>query len=236
MKKLLLIIFLFSFVMISCRELLFNDETGSREIILNDFHAVDFSGIFNIFLVQDSANKLVITGKNDIGSIDAYVENDTLIIKDPHIKSFNPYKNTLVLHISDIKYLVTRDPVTLTNSDTIKAATLSYDAIGEIAEVRLIVECNTLILVNSANTLGFFHLAGKADYTSYFNRYGCSIFADSLISKSASVRNESIGEVRVNASDLITAYIVGPGNIYYYGDPVINIAEKKGSGNVIRLK
>ncbi len=220
----------------SCRELLFNDESGTRKIVLDNFHAVDVTGIFNLVLLQDSSDLLEISGKNNIGSIDAYINNDTLIIRDPHIKSFNPYKNTLRLHFTDIKYLVTRDPVTLTCPDTIRAGTLGYDAIGEIAEVRLKVVCNTLVIVNSANTLGFFHLSGKASTTSYFNRYGCSIFADSLYVKNAIVRNESIGEVHVNASENLTVYINGPGNIFYFGDPVVTIAEKNGDGRVIKIQ
>ncbi|HKK42493.1 MAG TPA: DUF2807 domain-containing protein [Bacteroidales bacterium] len=236
MKKLLIFFLILSFLIVSCRELLFNDESGTRRIDLDNFHAVDVSGIFNLVLIQDSSDMLEISGKNNIGSIDAYSNNDTLIIRDPHIKSFNPYKNTLRLHFTDIKYLITRDPVTLTCHDTIRAATLSYDAIGEIAEVRLKVVCNTLIVVNSANTLGFFHLSGKASLTSYFNRYGCSIFADSLTVQNAVVRNESIGEVRVNTSENLTAYINGPGNIFYFGDPVVTIAEKKGDGRVIKIQ
>ena len=235
MRKILASTLLLILLMCSCRKLFFDGETLTRLITLQDFHAADFSGIFNIKLVQDSVCSLEITGEKNPGSIIACVENDTLIIKDPHIKSFNPNKNTLILHFKDLKYLVTRNPVTLTTQDTIRTATLSYDAIGEIAEVRMMIDCNTFILVNSANTLGFFHLAGKAENTNYFNRYGCSIIADSLQVKNAVVRNESIGEVRINASEMITAYIVGPGNIFYYGNPVIHIAEKTGEGRIIKI-
>jgi hypothetical protein len=68
-----------------------------------------------------------------------------------------------------------------------------------------------------------------------WNRYGSCIFADSLLCKEAVIYNESVGDVSINASDDIQAYIWGPGNINYYGTPAINIVEKRGNGKIIRL-
>jgi hypothetical protein len=44
-----------------------------------------------------------------------------------------------------------------------------------------------------------------------------------------------VGDVNINASDNIEAFIRGPGNICYYGHPVINLVEKRGTGKIIRL-
>jgi hypothetical protein len=235
MKSFLIFLVLISFLSISCQEILFNEDKGTRELFLENFHAVEFTGIYNIVLIQDSLNRLAITGSRDINSIDAVINNDTLIINDHKHMSFNPNKNTLVLHFSNLKYMVTNDPVNVSNVDTIKADELIYAAVGEISEVKMLVDCNHFYVVNSANTLGFFHLKGKAEHCTFVNRYGCSIFADSLFCKSAEIINESVGVVRVSASEQIKAYIWGKGNIYYHGNPIIEIAEKKGEGKVIRL-
>jgi ABC-type taurine transport system substrate-binding protein len=61
------------------------------------------------------------------------------------------------------------------------------------------------------------------------------MYADSLHCKNAAIYNESVGVVNINASDNIDAFIRGPGNIGYYGTPVINIVEKRGTGKIIRL-
>ncbi len=236
MNRILTIFLITAVLTISCRKIFFTDEVRSREIILDNFSAVNIVGIYNLVLVQDSANMLEISGKNNIGSIDALVINDTLHISDHKVLSFNPYKNTITLHFTDLKYMVTHDPVNVINKDTLKADRFSYEAIGEIAEVRLTVICNTFLVANSANTLGFFHFSGRAGYTSYFNRYGCTIFADSLFTKEAVITNESVGDVYINASENIRVFIWGPGNIYYYGDPAVEIAENKGTGKIIRLK
>jgi hypothetical protein len=226
---------LISVFTVSCQKIFFNEDLSTRELSFADFHAVKISGIYNIVLIQDSANRLVITGKNDINSIDAVIINDTLIIDDHKKMFFNPYKNTLALHFSNLEYMVTIDPVNVSNTDTIKADKFLYEAIGEIAEVRLVVKCNYLLIVNSANTLGYFYLYGKANDCTLFNRYGCSIFADNLSCKNAEIVNESVGDVYINSSENIKAFIWGPGNIYYHGTPVIEIAEKRGKGRIIRL-
>jgi hypothetical protein len=234
MKKSFIYIILTSLVIISCQKILFNEESKTREIFLKDFHAVKISGIYNIVLIQDSTNRLVITGKNNINTIEAQVNNDTLIIINNKKLSFNTEKNTLSIHFSNLENMVTYNPVNVSNRGTIKANHFRYGAIGEIAEVRLKINCNYLFVVNSANTLGYFNFTGTADSCMLFNRYGSSIFADSLVCKNAEIYNESVGDVYINASAKIRAYIWGPGNIYYYGTPVIKIAEKRGTGNIIK--
>jgi len=234
MKSLIIYLVLTSLLIISCQKILFNEDENTRELLLKDFHAVKFSGIYNIVLIQDSANRLVITGKKDINSIDAVINGDTLIIDDNKKMSFNTSKNTLTLHFSNLEYMATYDPVNISNTDTIKADLFYYDAIGEIAEVRLVVDCFYLYVVNYANTLGYFYFNGKANYCTFINSYGCSIFANSLSCKNAEIDNGSAGDVYVNASENIKAVIRGPGNIYYYGSPVIE-AERRGQGKMIRL-
>jgi len=235
MKRFLICLVLVSFFILSCKEIFFNEGERTRELFLGDFHAVRFSGIYNLVLIQDSANRLVITGSNNINSIDAVIMDDTLIIDDHKKMSLNPEKNRLTLHFSNLNHMVTYDPVNVSNIDTIKTDNLVYNAIGEISEVRLVVDCNYFAIVNSANTLGYFYLSGKTNICAIFNRYGCSIFADSLYCNDVEIINESVGDVYVNASDNIKAYIWGPGNIYYHGNPVIEVAEKRGNGKIIRL-
>lgn len=235
MRNNLIYIALVSFLIVSCQKILYNEEESPRELSLENFNALKISGMYKIILIQDSANRLVINGKNDINSIDAVINDDTLIIDDHKKMSFNPAKNTLYIHFSNLKYMETSDPVNVSNMDTIKVEEFSYDAIGEIEEVRLVIDCNYFGFANSANTLGHFYFIGKADNCAFFNRYGCSVYADSLSCNNAEIYNESIGDVHVNATENINAYFWGPGNIYYHGNPFIRIMEQRGDGEMIRV-
>ncbi len=220
--------------MLSCQKVFFSEDEKTRVIGLEDYHYAEIHGIYNIVLIQDSTNNLVIRGTNDISTISAVAANDTLIIKNNKNLSLNMEKNTLELHFINLEYLTTYNPVNVTSKDTIKADKFLYSALGEIAEVTLIVDCNYFLLVTSANTLGYFHVYGKANSCFLWQRYGSSIFAGTLLCKKAEFINGSIGDMYVNASEKIIANLLGPGNTYYYGTPIITIAEKKGNGKLIR--
>lgn len=235
MKSFLTFLLLSTLLISACQKIFFNDDESTRELPLQDFHAVKISGIYNLLLIQDSTNRLVITGKNRINFIEADIIDDTLIIDDHKKTTFNPARNTLTLHFSNLKCMIFNDPVTLSNRDTIRADKFTLVAIGEIAEVRLLIKCNYLMALNSANTLGNFYFRGKAETGWFWNRYGSNMFADSLQCKDVVVYNESIGDVKVNASDNLLAFIRGHGNIYYIGSPVIKVSEQKGDGKIIPL-
>jgi hypothetical protein len=221
--------------MISCQEIFFSGEEGRRDIKLESFHTIEISGIYNIILVQDSTDHLVITGQNNIGSINAAVNGDTLDIINRKKMTMNADKNTLEIHFSTVERIVTLDPVDISGQGTIKSENLYLDALGEIANMNLAVDCKYFQLVNSGNTLGNFIFKGKAGDCYIFNRYGCRVFADSLICRSATVLNESVGDVRISALENIQVFIQGPGNILYHGSPYIQILEKRGTGRVIHI-
>jgi hypothetical protein len=235
MKSVITYLVLISIVISSCQKILFNEDENTREVFLGDFHAVKVAGIYNIVLIQDSANQLVITGKNDINSIDAVIKDDTLIIDNHKKMSFNTDRNTLSLHFSKMKYMVTYDPVNISNSDTIRADFFYYEAIGEIADVNLVIDCFYLYVVINFNTLGHFYLNGQANGCTLINSYGSSIFANNLSCRNAVIDNGSAGDVYVNASENIKALIRGTGNIYFYGNPVVGSVERTGSGKMIRI-
>jgi len=235
MKSFFIYLIITIILIVSCQKILFNEDESTREIKLEDFHAVRIKGIYKFVLIQDSTNRLIITGKNDINSIDALINNDTLIINDHKNLSFNPNKNTLTLHFSNLKFIDSSDPIELSNTDTIQADQFSLVAGGEIEEIRLVFKCKNFFAVNNSNTLGYLHFSGKAETCWIWNRYGSVIYADSLNCRDAAIYNESVGDVNINALDNLDAYIRGPGNIGYYGNPVITIREKKGTGKIIRL-
>ncbi len=232
--KYLLMIPVILIMIVSCQEILFNDDPESREIMLENFSKIKVNGIFNITLIQDSLNKLVISGKHRISDIEADVNNDTLKI-DQKSFSIEPERNSLELHFTTLQYLKTQHPVKLTVKDTIKADFFCYMAIGEIEEVYITIDCNYLIIFGGHNTLGNLFISGKCGYADLSARYGASLDAEGLICKRTEIYNSSAGDIRVNAAEEIKAYIVGTGNIYYRGKPAINLVENTGSGRMIQV-
>lgn len=219
----------------SCTEILFSDEEQIKEFKPGAFSNVIVEGTFDLVLIQDSTERIIVRGKNSMKKVNAVSVNDTLLIRDNSLFNPEPGRNTVEVHFVSINYLVTKNPVLLTNKGVLKGDLISWDGIGEIAEGRLVIDCNVFIFTNSANTLGNIMLAGRTDILSVFNRYGSNVFADSLKCVSAEITNESIGDVIVNASQNVSAWIWGSGNILYRGNPVAILKEKKGSGQLIQI-
>jgi len=229
-------IVLISLFFTSCQELLFNDAEITRDISLEQFHAVKISGIYDIVFIQDGTHRLVISGKNNVNAFSAEVINDTLFLDDNKGITLNTGRNRIELHLTDLYYIVTYDPVNFSTIGSIRTTDLLFEAIGEISEGKMTVECNNLIVVNSANTLGYMIFNGSSENCTFFIRYGGAVFADSLFCRNAEVTTESVGDVFVNASETLDVSLLGPGNVYYYGNPVVTITEKRGNGNAIRKK
>jgi hypothetical protein len=202
---------------------------------LGNFKVAKVRGIYNIILVQDTLNMIVVSGSEHLNSISAGVIDDTLEITDHKNLSLKPGRNTLEVHFKKLEYLTTYDAVHVTNTDTLNVERFSYDALGEISEAELALNCNYLFLCTSANTLGNIKLSGRANYFSIFNRYGSSIIAPDLKCREVFVTTQSIGNDYVYATDFLQVYIWGPGNIYYRGNPLTDVVEKTGPGNLVRL-
>ena len=213
-------------------------EEKTREISLDDFNTARIYTMCNLILVQDTVNYLVLSGEEkNINSVETSIEKDTLIIKDKSkFRLFNKTgRPTIYMHFKKIRSLWVHEPADISNLDTIRLDVFSVFPIGEIGEVDLTVDCEIFVMHCSANTLGYLHVKGKAGLCQFFNRYGCTFFADSLHAKNAEIINESIGDVFINASEKLSVYLWGNGNIYYYGSPEIEIKEKRGAGEVISI-
>lgn len=232
----ILIIILINLLLpVSCSKILFDEDIERRELHFGSFNAIEIRGIYDIILVQDSTNRLIITGKNHIQSLDASVLNDTLKI-DNRIFSIEPSRNSLEIHFTALSSLITHHPVRISTADTLKSDLFCYFAFGEIEEARLMVDCNYLIVFGGHNTLGNFHVSGKTSFADLSVRYGASMDASMLRCRNAEVYNSSAGNIYVNASEKIKTYITGTGNIYYYGNPIIEMIEKTGEGRLISVR
>ncbi|HLN20632.1 MAG TPA: DUF2807 domain-containing protein [Bacteroidales bacterium] len=219
----------------SCTEILFSDDEQVKTFTPGKFNAIVIDGTFDIKLVQDSADLIILNGSNSMSKTEVSVLNDTLMITDRSGFNPEPGRNKLEIHFTGISFLETRKSVNVTNYPAIKGTSFAWNALGEIVESSLDLDLGVFIFCTSANTLGLVNLQGKAETLIVFNRYGNRVSAGNLLCKNADIANESAGYVYVNASETLVAYLLGNGNIYYYGDPAISINEKKGLGNLIRM-
>ncbi len=222
-------------ILVCCEDKNSTDSNKQKTLELQSFHTVKITGIFNLVLIQDSVNKLIINGNaRKVQDATAYTIEDTLYIEANKKMLFGSYEKTnLELHFTTITVLWTYDPVKVSNIDTLNLNWFYYFAIGEIGEAELKINCDFFSFHNSQNTLGHFYFSGNSRVLHIFNRYGCSVFADHFIAETAYVTNQSIGDVFINVSSELEAYIWGTGNIYYDGNPHVETIEDWHNGGML---
>ena len=224
------------FLLISCN--VSDDSIIQKEYILPNYSVAYINLISDITLVQDTCYEMIFKGtQRNLDNFEFEIRDDTLFVSNLRKMLFRIEDIPAIsLHFINLRSLVTYKPATVHNKDTLHLGYFYFYPIGEIGEASLIVNCETFGLDNSANSLGHFYVRGLAGNVYLFNRYGCSIFTDSLLCREAQVINESIGDVYINASENLRVYLWGTGNIYYYGEPNIQLIEKRNTGRIIHLK
>lgn len=242
MKKLISVIIIL-FLIYSCEKESSNcffkkGNITKKEMLLDDFCSIEVHDIFNLILIQDTIHKVVLEGgENLLPHVETSIKDDTLTIKHSirciWLRDYE--KINIYVYFSRLDRIVTYAPVKIITSDTLRCNNLEYFAIGEIGEADMILNCNYFRFDDSYSTLGQFKFKGKSDKSRFYVNYGSSLFADSLISKEADIYFKTIGDIRVHVTEHLRAWIWGPGNVYYSGNPgKVEIMEKRSTGSLIK--
>jgi hypothetical protein len=235
---------LFFLILISCEDnssrcFIDKGEIVKQEIIIEDFSNIRIEDIFNIILVQDTLNKIILEGgENLLPHVKLVVQKDTLLIENSmRCNWLRDYeKVTLSVHFRELKHIVTLAPVNIISNDTLRADTLQYFAIGEIGESDLIMDCGYFRFDDSYSTLGLFKFRGKAGKSRFYVNYGSSVDAMELVSVKSDICQKTIGDIYVNVTEHLRVWIWGPGNVYYSGNPqLVEIMENRSSGKITRI-
>jgi hypothetical protein len=210
-----------------------------EERILGRFSYIYVNDIFDLVLVQDSVNKVILKGgENLLPNVSTEVYNDTLIIENSTICNWlrDYEKIEITVHFIDLRHLITFAPVRITSSDTLMCEYFKYYAIGEIGEADLILNCGYFRFDDSYNTLGQFRFSGKTEMSRFFINYGSSLYAGNLISENTDIYFQTIGDMYIHVTGQLRIWIWGPGNVYYSGNPdTVEVMERKSTGRIIKL-
>ncbi len=216
-----------------------NGSIEKKEIVLDDFTSIEVYDIFNMILIQDTVNRIVLEGgENLLQHVEIRIKDDTLKISHSirciWLREYE--KINIYVYFSRLDRIVADAPVRIISSDTLTCSNLEYFALGEIGEADMILNCNYFRFDGSYSTLGQFRFKGKSDKSRFYVNYGSSVFADSLISGQADVYFKTIGDIHVHVTEHLRVWIWGPGNVYYSGNPgKVEIMEKRSTGRLIKV-
>lgn len=242
--KRLLPLFLLLFFISSCKKaqdrncLKSTGKMRSKEILLTSFSRLKLYENVEFVLVQDSLNKVILTGgENLLNKISTIVLDEVLTIKDMNKCNFlRSYSKTIKaeIHFKDLSVIDYFGTKPLSNIGILKFSNFSLSFSKGSGSVKL--QMNTdLFSANIASGYGDFTLTGTVNYADikvsgngYCDTYGL------IVNDSIAVVSNTVGSLKINADHVdLRAETKNGGNIYYIGAPSIKVFNKYGKGDLI---
>lgn len=240
MKRIDSILFLLLVLASSCRdEALFNSgDVITKTLELPEYSVIEVESMFEIELVSDTLNKVLITcGEN----LYPYVKITTLDnvlhlkhdIKNNWSRKYEKVK--LKLHTNSLLIINVRKPCKIFNNDIYKGNTLMIIDWNKYCDLNLNINLEYFHIEMSTDNFGQYSIKGKTQRVFILGRGSCFIKADNLISENCSVLHRGIGDIYVNVSNQLDVALESSGNVYYMGEPAhINVQHRLGTGNIYK--
>jgi hypothetical protein len=215
-----------------------NGKTIRQERILSDFDSIDVGDYVNIFIKQDSVNKVwVESGQNIIDGITTEVIDRQLVIRNINkcnwLRSYDVPVNVYlsVRNLLKIYYLSSGN---VSSTNTLRSSSLDIEAWGGSGTIDIDMDIYEGVFILQMGTADF-NLHGRCAITSvYSGDYGF-FQCKNLNAGYMYVTNKSSNDCYVKASQYLEATVGSIGNIYYTGNPDTLITHIQGSGQVIRF-
>lgn len=212
------------------------DDT-SLEQSLPDFKTIRIYDLFQVYLTEDTVNKILLKGGENILPFISYeISNDTLVLKnDNRCNWVRSYKRKIYAYISikSLKEVILNGESDVFSIGTLHSDTLFINVWAGIASGDLALDCEAFHLNLHAST-GTYHLKGNVSFNYIYSVGNSYVYADSLKTSHAYITNRSTGDCYINANTWIDALIDGTGNVYYSGSAgTILLKQLGGTGNLI---
>ena len=213
-------------------------EEATLEIPIGNFGRLDLGPRIKYILVQDSVNKVVLSGGSHLISMIGLdiVDGDLLVIENRNTCNFlRSYKKevTVEIHCKSIYYVVYHGTRDLICQTPIESAYFTYVALESSGTSHLNIDGKNIYVV--CDKWGNFELEGTSDYLKIEMR-GNS-FGDALkmqVNDSLNIVSSSSELTKIRANTIpLRAEVSSNGDIWYVGNPSSIEYNRYGSGELI---
>lgn len=215
-------------------------QTDSLSFIFkNNPKIVNIYDIFDVCLVQDSVFSVkIVTNKTLLENISIEMNDTALEIKDLNKCYFIRNKNIkhkLYIYTPNLKELMIFGVVNLYTPDTINFNRFLIRFYSEVSFCDINVNCSEHFFFELWRVTGNFKISGKSTYFNILNHGQAYIDASNYKTEYFYIEQRSTGDVKISVSQLLSANIFDIGNVYYYGNPKLEVTEYD-KGKAIKLK
>lgn len=243
-KKTKYLFFISIIFLISCNKETAPDcfkSTGAQTTenrIVSNFTSIEIKGKLDVIFVYGNDNEISITGgKNLLPKISTDVNDNKLTIDNSNkcnfMRSYKKGKITLEVQINDLKHLNINGLGHISSKDTIISNNLSIEFTTGISTLNIKLKTNLLnITIHDGG--GDIIISGISNNTNIYNNGYAMLELKSLVSNYIFLASKSQNQTFINAKNRIDVEIYNVGNVYYSGNPVINLSTFS-SGELIKL-
>jgi hypothetical protein len=222
---------LFLMLVIACRKSDFSSAGPSISVktILDPFGEVIVNDIFDIEIRNDTLFSIEITGKKSILDKITFIAGENILeFYDGNSYQWLPdYPRPVVtLSFPDNISILLNAPAKIYSADTLRVNNLGINSTGGMADVDITVDAVNILLMTNYTDFGYYRLSGRAENSEILIFGSAQLKAEELLTKNSRVRNYSIGDCHVHASEKLTVLLGHYGNIYYHGSPGEIIIER----------
>ncbi|HEY4787673.1 MAG TPA: DUF2807 domain-containing protein [Bacteroidales bacterium] len=232
---------LFSVYQTSCNKALFDaGDTTTREVNIDSaFSTINIENIFDITLVNDTLNKVLITtGENLQSYVSIEAKNGVLYlnhsVKENWSRKYQKIK--LEVHLTSGPHIDIHEPISLKTKGVFKCDNFVIVDWWKVSEVDVNLDANFCGIYMSSDNFGYFKVKGKTQTADIWGWGSAYVHADSLVAQNCHVLQRGMADVYVNVTGQLSVDLEFTGDVYYTGNPTEVIIEKQtSSGRLIKL-
>lgn len=185
----------------------------------------------------DNPYLIISAGENLLSGIGSSIDNNTLKLNNNHscnwVRSYGK-PITIKLYYHQLDSIEFRGSGILSCADTLRTDSLYLSIKEGGGTIRMLLDTKKSFINHEYGTADV-HLSGRSEVNYIYQASFGPVLADSLITKFNYLENLSTNQCRVHAELQLGVTISGPGDVFYAGNPSINLI-KTGSGNLIRIE
>jgi hypothetical protein len=208
------------------------DRTGTES-----FDKIFLNHNINLQITQDSnVSVIAVGGENLLSRIITKVEDGTLKISSENKCSFlRDYDNLITVYlkvpnIKNIEYIGFGD---ITSNGVLNFPELTIDSREGTGNVNLTLNSTNLYLKQHTGPADF-NIHGFSKFLFIYTNGNGWMYCQDMVAEKAHISSNGTGDVFVNAVNELRVELRSIGNVNYYGNPLLNVTEHSGSGEILK--
>lgn len=191
---------------------------------------------FDITLVQDNSSFAIITCGEDIQSkVEIRVEDNVLIVdhnvNNRWLRGYEKIK--IELHFPSVPVINIYKPCKIETRDTFFTDSFYIIDWGKFSECYIGVNAKFIRIDLSGDNFGSYTIKGNSNRSIFYSRGSAKFNFSEFKTDTCLLYQQSIIDIFIHVNNYLDAFIKSSGNIYYSGNPSINLI-KEGEGNLIK--